>query len=181
MNWRKEARLVADDASENSAFGYAVAIDGDTVVIGAPVHEADFMTGAVYVFTRDSSTGVWAQDGNVIMSGDSGFGAAMALQGDVFAAGSLQADIVRTYMRSGSKWSSFADITAPPDMTTPSFGLSLALSGTRLLVGAPTILGSPRQGSLRITAKVAIAGIVANRASRCQIPQLISNLERRSR
>ena len=66
------ARLTAFDRRKHDLFGVSVAVDGDTVVVGAPLKNAAgddgelgseddlFAVGSAYVFTRDSA-GVWSQ------------------------------------------------------------------------------------------------------------------------
>lgn len=137
MKWQKEAQLMADDASFGSVFGNSVAIDGDTVVVGSSQHVANFMTGAVYVFTRDPATGIWSQQGDGLMTGEDGFGTAVAVNGDMLAASSPDAEEVSTFVRGGSTWSPFFTVDAPAELLTASFGHSLAMDESRLLVGAP--------------------------------------------
>ena len=43
------AKLTASDGAADDEFGYSVAMDGDTVVVGAPNHGGP---GAAYVFRR---------------------------------------------------------------------------------------------------------------------------------
>ena len=136
-DWHQEARLVPDDATMNSAFGYSVAIDHNVVVVGAPAHEADLFVGAVYVFARDPMLGVWLQMGSGITARETGFGTAVAIKGDLLAASALQGDTVRTFALGGGSWSPFAAITAPSEMVAPSFGGSIAMNQTQLLIGAP--------------------------------------------
>lgn len=58
--WSEGAKLLADDPGSYDYVGWSVAVNGDTIVAGAPNHdEADFRAGAVYVFKRDG-TG-WTQ------------------------------------------------------------------------------------------------------------------------
>lgn len=49
------AKLTAGDGAENDNFGAAVAVDGDTVVVG--VADADGGQGAVYVFEKADTVG----------------------------------------------------------------------------------------------------------------------------
>ena len=49
--WDQTAKLVAPDGAPGDEFGAAVAIDGDTIVIGSPFDSDDgFASGAVYVY-----------------------------------------------------------------------------------------------------------------------------------
>ncbi|HEY0193690.1 MAG TPA: FG-GAP repeat protein, partial [Kofleriaceae bacterium] len=50
--WVQQAKLVAADGAANDNFGVAVAISGDTLVVGAMFNdERDSDAGAAYVFT----------------------------------------------------------------------------------------------------------------------------------
>ncbi|TAL29480.1 MAG: hypothetical protein EPN93_21530 [Spirochaetes bacterium] len=105
-NWVQDAYLKASNAGAIDVFGNAVAVDGDTIVIGAP-YESSGQTsvtnddgtasddnsasqaGAAYVFTRDAS-GNWSQDAYLKASnagaGDQ-FGIAVAVYGDIIVVG----------------------------------------------------------------------------------------------
>ena len=52
--------LTADTRTANDEFGYAVAIDGDTAVVGMPGEDSPDNSGAAFVFTRDQGTGKWS-------------------------------------------------------------------------------------------------------------------------
>lgn len=99
--WTQEAFIKASNANELDRFGSAVALDGDTLAVGAP-REASSATGvggdqdddsavgsgAVYVFTR--SAGTWSQQAYLKASNtDEGdeFGSSLALDGDTLAVG----------------------------------------------------------------------------------------------
>lgn len=85
-----QQKLVIEDGKYSDEFGSAVAVDGDTVVVGA--RSEDFGTnenqGAVYIFTR--SGGVWTQQ-QKLMATDGAmydvFGWAVAISGDTVAIG----------------------------------------------------------------------------------------------
>ena len=51
--WTQEAKLIAADADESDFFGEAVAISGDTVIVGAARDDAAKNAGAAYVFVRE--------------------------------------------------------------------------------------------------------------------------------
>ncbi len=134
--WKQEARLVASDRSDHdgSAFGYSVAIDHSTVVVGSPLHEADFFDGAAYVFVRDEATGDWKQQGDELNSADGGFGFAVAVNGDALAVSGPQK--VLAYSRASDIWSLLQTLPSPTTAKS-NFGTSLAMSSDELLVGAP--------------------------------------------
>ena len=58
--WSEPVKLIADDGAENGWFGYSVAVDGETIVVGARWHNGK--AGAAYVFARNSMTRVWGND-----------------------------------------------------------------------------------------------------------------------
>ena len=58
--WTEQAKLTASDAAAGDNFGWSVAIDGDTAVIGAiGADQKGNNSGAAYVFTRNN--GVWTE------------------------------------------------------------------------------------------------------------------------
>ena len=103
--WRQEAYLKASNPSGGEfmgdAFGGAVAISGDTIVVGAAFEESAgtgvdgdqsddsaFRAGAAYVFVREG--GVWRQQAYLKASNaqrNDFFGAAVAVEGDRIAVG----------------------------------------------------------------------------------------------
>ena len=53
-DWTERAILEASDGAVGDRFGNSVAIDGDTIVIGAHKdHNPDRDSGSAYIFTRD--------------------------------------------------------------------------------------------------------------------------------
>ena len=60
-SWSQEAKLTASDARTKDEFGFSVAIDGETVVVGARRGDDGIKdTGAVYVFERTGT--VWSEE-----------------------------------------------------------------------------------------------------------------------
>ncbi|HRI69286.1 MAG TPA: cadherin-like beta sandwich domain-containing protein [Polyangium sp.] len=100
--WKKEAYIKASNTDFNDQFGTSVAIDGNTLVVGAPGEdsrsnaingmqndESSPGSGAVYVFVRDA-TGKWSQQAYIKPSntGDNDqFGSAVAISGDIIVVG----------------------------------------------------------------------------------------------
>ncbi|MGC1378892.1 MAG: hypothetical protein WA821_21855, partial [Anaerolineales bacterium] len=95
------AYLKASNADAGDNFGYSVALDGDTLAVGAYYEDSNATgvngnqwynsagdSGAVYVFTR--SGGVWSQQAYVKASNTEAgdyFGQSVALSGDTLAVG----------------------------------------------------------------------------------------------
>lgn len=144
-----EARLSASDAATGNWFGAAVALDGDTLVVGAPFNdnpEVGFGTGAAYVFVRSGTA--WSQQARLVASdaavGDQ-FGTAVALDGDTLVVGAPFSDgdgrqdsgAVYIFARSGTTWSERGKIVAQDAAAGDRFGASVMIDGDRLAVGAP--------------------------------------------
>jgi hypothetical protein len=81
---------VASDKQADASFGESVALEGDTVVVGAhhddggDVHDA----GAVYIFKRSGT--LWSEEGKLVASdkkASANFGARVALEGDTVVVG----------------------------------------------------------------------------------------------
>ena len=53
--WTQQAKLTASDAAAGGQFGWSVALDGSTAVVGAP--GKDSKAGAAYVFVRSGPPG----------------------------------------------------------------------------------------------------------------------------
>jgi hypothetical protein len=142
--WAEEQKLTPSDAREGDEFGGAVAISGDTVVVGAAWYWTDDPAGAVYVFER--SGGTWNQIQKLTSSdpaeGDR-FGMAVLISGDTIIAGSPwdtdsggHPGSAYIFSRNGNTWSQQQMLTASDAVTSDLFGCSLAISGDTLVVGA---------------------------------------------
>ena len=90
--WTQTARLQGSDTQAGDAFGQNVAIDGDTIVVGAPRHlngSADDEAGAVYTFTRGGDPNREETAKLTIESpatADARLGSGVAIDGGVIAA-----------------------------------------------------------------------------------------------
>lgn len=131
------AKLVANDAAEADGFGWAVAVDGDTAVVGAIQNDATALNGgAAYVFTR--SGGTWTQRAKLTASDPAigaAFGYSVALNGDTALIGTVGVGAY-VFTRHGTTWTQQAKL-GPGDPTVDnSFGASVALDGETVVVGA---------------------------------------------
>lgn len=145
--WTQQAKLTAADAAAGDAFGISVAIEGNTIVVGA---ESDDTSGGVdagsaYVFTRSGT--FWSQQAKLTASdGAAGdrFGYSVALsnqsaiigaQGDD-TAGGTNAGSAYVFTRCGTVWTQQAKLTASDGAANDAFGVSVAVSGDAAIVGA---------------------------------------------
>jgi len=91
-SWTTEATLVASDGAANDLFGRAVALEGNTLVVGAINDDNAGGTdaGSAYIFTRSGSSWTEAQK---LLADDGAasdlFGLGVALSGDTVVAGSV--------------------------------------------------------------------------------------------
>jgi len=141
------AKLIASDGGFSDSFGYSVAVDGDTAVIGA-YGDDDLGTdsGAAYVFTRDAA-GVWSLQQKLTASdgaSDNRFGWAVAVHGDIAVIGNESWDFfdpppgaAYVFTRdSAGVWSEQQKLTAYDGVGGDYFGESVAVSGSTIVVGA---------------------------------------------
>ncbi|MEI9941076.1 MAG: FG-GAP repeat protein [Pseudomonadota bacterium] len=139
-SWQQQGpALIAADGQPNDAFGFSVALSGETALIGATARHA------AYVFTRTGTT--WTQQGDALIgsgnSTGSQFGCSVALSGDTALIGArLEAEGGTAYVftRSGATWTQQGPPLIAPEATF-SFGAATALSGDTALVGTPN--GTP--------------------------------------
>jgi len=102
--WSEEAKLLAWDGTQYENFGFSVAVDNDTVLIGAPKAKNYLQlenTGVAYTFQYDGTIGEWIGKNTILhkysAQGDF-FGCSVALFDDVALIGARYAD----GMQSGS-------------------------------------------------------------------------------
>jgi choice-of-anchor B domain-containing protein len=139
-SWTERQRLTAPDSSRMDDFGRAVAVDGNTLVVGAPRKRDG--SGAVYVFTRGTSAAPWQIQATLESSapGEEGqFGFAAVLSGDDLLVGAPAASpgAVHHFRRSGNDWTLQGTIRPPTGPGVEDFGAALALRDDLLLIGAP--------------------------------------------
>ncbi|MBC7797184.1 MAG: carboxypeptidase regulatory-like domain-containing protein [Pyrinomonadaceae bacterium] len=145
--WLQQAQLTAADGATEDLFGNSVAINGNTIIVGA--NRADIGTngnqGAAYIFTRSGTT--WTQQAKIVAGdGESGdnFGYSVAISGETVAIGAF-ADSFGTvnfrgsayiFTRSLTDWSQQAKIVANDGAANDQFGISVSISGNSVVVGA---------------------------------------------
>jgi hypothetical protein len=143
-SWSQQAKLTADDGTEDAGFGCSVAIDGDTAVIGAAKDlENNNTSGSTYVFIRSGES--WSQQAKLIpddsMPGDM-FGWSVDVDDSTVVVGAYgntdSKGSVYVFLRDGSSWTQQARIDAGDDaMPGDSFGYSASLSGNSIIIGVP--------------------------------------------
>ncbi len=140
--WSQQARIVSSDIQANDYFGEYVAIDGDTIVIGAIGEDTGGSdAGAAYVFTRSGTT--WSQQAKIqssdIAASDK-FGTGVSIDGDTVVVGAyMEADgqgAAYIFTRSGTSWSQQAKIVASDGSAGERFGNTVSISSDSVVVGS---------------------------------------------
>jgi hypothetical protein len=144
--WVQEAKLTASDGASGNYFGGSVAISGDYAVVGAVRGRtgATLNTGAAYVFHYDGAN--WTQQAKLTASdaaNSNNFACAVATNGSLTVIGSwgddalgYDAGAAYVFTRSGSVWTQQQKLSASDGAADDCFGVSVALDGSRLIVGA---------------------------------------------
>jgi hypothetical protein len=137
--------LLADDAAFEDNFGWAVAVDGNTAVVGIEGDGSSGTTpGAAYVFVRAGST--WSQQAKLTASDDANadqFGVSVAISGDSIIVGATLDDdsgsdsgSAYVFARNGSNWTQQAKLLASNGESVDVFGRSVSISGDTAIVSA---------------------------------------------
>lgn len=158
---RATAYLKPEDVAANIYFGASLALDGDTLLVGALLGHGEVKgAGAVYVFVRDHAG--WHQQAKLVPDdatfGD-WFGAALSLTGDTALIGAPDRldGAVYVYHRTGEHWSLTQRLTdGTPGKTLTRFGAALCLQSNTLIVGAPEASRAGEQaGAVHVFSQVA--------------------------
>jgi hypothetical protein len=138
------AQQGAPTGASGAFFGYSVALDGATAVVGAMGDNGGL--GAAYVYTRSGSAWTLQQELTAAdgASNDQ-FGYAVAVSGDTALIGAdgkgSGQGYVYAFVRSGTAWSLQQEFTSSDGASNDCFGCALGLSGTTAVIGAPGRLG----------------------------------------
>lgn len=168
--WSQSAFIKPYNSDPGDRFGVSVALDGDTLAVGAtgessgatgvggdPFDNSSTESGAVYIFGRAGTT--WIEDAYIkpgIPQNNLLFGRSIALDQNLMAIGAPsdstdavgvngtptssntpESGAVYVFVRQNQNWSQDAYIKASNPDEDDLFGVSLALHGNTLAVGAP--------------------------------------------
>ena len=128
-DWSEQAELPDPQPAQNDDFGQALALTGDSAVIGAPGEDRG--SGEVYVYGRSGTA--WTQQAAItppdgISNGQ--FGGDLALSGDTMLIG--VANLGYVYVWSQGTWTVQAQIKSP--VPGADFAGSVALDGDTALI-----------------------------------------------
>jgi hypothetical protein len=144
--WTQQQKLTASDGAEDDRFGWAVSVNGDTLVVGR--ESWDFFApppGAAYVFTRDSN-GVWSEQQILTaFDGEAGdyFGEALSVNLDTIVIGADGDDDMGSssgsayvFVRDSSGyWNLQQKLIASDGVQYDSFGNVVDVDGDTAVIG----------------------------------------------
>jgi hypothetical protein len=132
--WTEQQKL-----SAAQLFGFSVAVDGDTALIGAVFDDGDGTGGSAYVFTRNA--GQWTEQ-QKLQAGDgeteNRFGVSVSIDGDTALIGAYRhqgghGSSAYVFTRSAGNWTEQQELL--PSHPSQTFGFSVALEADMALVG----------------------------------------------
>lgn len=143
--------LTASDGMDKDQFGVSVAIDGDTVVVGA-LQGGNQSLGAAYVFVKPANG--WTNMTQIAeLTPSDGefhdcFGCSVAISGNTIVVGDSGLDVngnpaqgaAYVFVKPRTGWTNMtqtAKLTASDGVSDAQFGTSVGISGDTVLVGAP--------------------------------------------
>jgi len=143
-NWGVQAKI-APPGECGDVFGYSLAMDGDTLLVGEPSgDETGIRTGAAHIFRRnEGGPNAWGRVARLDPSNpltNLEFGEDVALHGDIAAVGAPRDNLVYIFEKDRGgpdNWDEVGAITGSNAQYADSFGISVAIDGDTLVVGAP--------------------------------------------
>ena len=145
--WQYQAKITASDGTAGDLFGISVAIDGNTILVGADLHdEKAENAGAVYVYVQERNK--WKQEAK-LMASDGGetdiFGVRVALSENTALVSARRDDTEELgtdagsayiFVRDGSTWTQQVKLTSPDGQADDRFGRGVALSGDTAIISS---------------------------------------------
>jgi hypothetical protein len=137
-------------SSDWDEFGFAVDIDGDTAIVGAPYGFTNIRSGTAFIFRREGPR--WVKQAqieppDIFYNYNARLGHAVAISGERVAVGSPnfkssydnlpQSGTVYIYKRAGAEWHFEWKLSASDKAANDEFGKSVAISASHVIVGAP--------------------------------------------
>ena len=149
--WGERTLLTLPGGAQADRFGHSVALQGDTLAVGASGTDTPFSdSGSVHVYRRDfGGPDAWGRTAELHPEGGAGnedMGLAVGLDGDVLIAGAPGADLASGFSAGAAyvfqrppqglgNWSQVAKLTSDAPAAFESFGEAVAASEGRLFVG----------------------------------------------
>lgn len=150
--------LKAHNTAVQNYFGRGVKVNGSTLIVGAPYEnfiatgvnpgpgltsDVPYNAGAAYIFVRSGPS--WIQQAYLkpdVNPANMNFGASVDVDGDTAVVGAPNANnqegAVFVFSRSGTTWTQTARLAPAIPRQGDAFGNSVAISGSMIVVGAPS-------------------------------------------
>jgi hypothetical protein len=145
----EQNNLGPSDAAASDNFGVAVALSGETLVVGSYLDDVGPNTnqGSAYVFTRSGGT-TWSQQAKLVAADGAPsdqFGISVAIYLDTVVVGANFDDVASAsnrgsayvFTRSGTTWAQQAQLLASDGLASDEFGRAVAVYQDTIAVGAP--------------------------------------------
>ncbi|MFN9992678.1 MAG: FG-GAP repeat protein, partial [Phycisphaerales bacterium] len=146
-------QLIAADGAASDFFGNAIAISGDTAVVGVASADvgANANQGAAYIFVRSGLS--WSQQAKLVASdgaASDSFGTSVGITGNTVIVGARLDDVganvdqgsAYVFLRTGTAWAQQAKLTASDGAASDGFGRAVdftsGIAGDIAIVGAPS-------------------------------------------
>lgn len=149
--WTEQQRIESPAAAPGDAFGAAVSVVGDRLLVGAPkaARNGGSLEGAGRVFEYRLMDGLWREGAELTVAGEAEalFGATIvssegrAVIGAPLSGLGFGAAFVFNLDAATGTWSERARLDAPEALEGDVFGGSVALDGDDIWVGAPVVRG----------------------------------------
>ncbi|MCP3995921.1 MAG: DUF11 domain-containing protein, partial [bacterium] len=141
QSWFQQQKLIADDGAQNDNFGYAVAVEDETIVVTA--HSDDVAAGSAYVFVWDGTT--WLQEQKLVAldrEAQDVFGFSVDIDAGTIVIGAPRDDERDTWAGAayvftpgGEGWVQAQKLFASDGGVEDGFGSAVDLNGNTLIVG----------------------------------------------
>lgn len=152
MTWTEEQLLMGTSNGAGAEFGYAIAVDGDLAVIGAPFNSSAAQdAGAAYVFYYDEAQEAWFQDAQLTASdagpGDA-FGHSVTISGDAALVGAplydspgIDPGAAYAFRNGTGGWLQEERLFPSDVIEGDRFGIAVSLSGDTAIIGSDDSVG----------------------------------------
>jgi hypothetical protein len=173
-----ETAQLSDGSGVDDAFGGIVAIDKTTIVVGAYAAKVDSKRGegAVFVFeeppTGWQTTSQFSQElFSPLDKGQVNFGSSISISGNtIVAGGGQQLEEAAVFTRIQNEWGLIAVLERQNGVIGDYFGMSVAMAGNTIAVGAPGVAGVNGRGAVDIFVKPKTGWTDATETAELSVP-----------
>ncbi len=144
-NFSQQQKITSNPRGAGAQFGYSVAINGNTMVVGARFDSTTAsQAGAAFVYVLSGTT--WTQQAKLLASDGAAsdrFGYSVAISEDTIVVGAPDDDAgfsnagsAYVFVRNGTTWTQQQRLTANDGTADDEFGNAVAAAGEVIVVGA---------------------------------------------